>query len=308
MQARSQVARLLQVVLLAHVVGAAGWLAWRLPQSPGQAMVGAILILGIGPLVLAAEFLLLSVLARSDPAPRARPLQLLRAWITESLHLYAKFGWRQPFRWRVVPDHLPADAQGRTGAVLVHGFLCNRGFWNAWLQRLRAEDIPCIAVNLEPPFGAIDGYAPAIDVAVARLTDLTGCPPVLVCHSMGGLAARAWWRSSGGRRKVQRIVTIASPHQGTWAGRFSRRANGMQMRLQSDWLRQLLDDERHHPLPALTCWYSNCDNIVLPPSTARHPAADNRFLGGEPHVALAFHAQVVEETLDLLRPARPLSR
>lgn len=308
MPARSQVARLLQLVFVAHLAGAGGWLAWRLPQAPGQAVAGAVVVLLIGPLVLAAEFLLLAVMARSDPVPRAGPLQLLRAWVSESLHLYAKFGWRQPFRWRAVPDHLPAHARGGVGVVLVHGFLCNRGFWNPWLQRLRSEDIPCIAVNLEPPFGAIDDYAPAVDTAVRRLTELTGRAPLVVCHSMGGLAARAWWRASQGRHPVQRIVTIASPHHGTWAGRFSRRANGMQMRLRSDWLRQLEEDERQRPMPALTCWYSNCDNIVLPPSTALHPAADNRFVSGEPHVALAFHATVVEETLALLRPPPGLSR
>lgn len=308
MQARSEVARLLQVVVLAHLVGAGGWIAWRLPQAPAQALAGALAILLLGPLVLAVEFAILAVLARSDPVPRARPLQLLRAWGAESLHLYAKFAWRQPFRWQAVADHLPAHARGRPGVVLVHGFLCNRGFWNGWLQQLRNADVPCIAVNLEPPFGSIDGYAGAIDAAVRRLTELTGCPPLLVAHSMGGLAARAWWRASLGLHPVRRIVTIGSPHHGTWAGRFSRRANGRQMRLLSDWLSHLAAHERAVPLPPLTCWYSNCDNIVLPPSTAMHPAGDNRFVDGEPHVALAFHPRVIYETLALLQDSAAVSR
>ena len=33
--------------------------------------------------------------------------------------------------------------------------------------------------------------------AVAALTRQTGRPPLLVAHSMGGLSARAWWRSVG---------------------------------------------------------------------------------------------------------------
>jgi triacylglycerol lipase len=40
-------------------------------------------------------------------------------------------------------------------------------------------------------FGGIDDYAPLIEQAVQQVTQATGRPPLLVCHSMGGLAARA---------------------------------------------------------------------------------------------------------------------
>jgi hypothetical protein len=57
------------------------------------------------------------------------------------------------------------------------------------------------------------------------------------------------------------------------------------------------------PLPPTTCWYSNCDNIVFPAETATLPAARNRFVAGEAHVALAFHPDVIEDCLGLLRRA-----
>ena len=73
--------------------------------------------------------------------------------------------------------------------------MCNRGVWLHWLGHLRAAGHAHVAVNLEPVLGSIDGYAKAIDDAVRRVTEATGLPPVLVCHSMGGLAARAWLRA-----------------------------------------------------------------------------------------------------------------
>jgi pimeloyl-ACP methyl ester carboxylesterase len=254
--------------------------------------------------VLGLEFVLLARVGRPGRGvPSPTRAQLARAWLSETIHLYRTFCWRQPFRWRAEPDVLPVDGAGRTGVVLVHGFMCNRGFWGPWLRRLRAEGHPAVAVNLEPVSGPIESYVQAVDHAVALLTQRTGRPPLLVCHSMGGLAARAWWRQTHAQRSVAGLVTIGSPHGGTWMGRFSRRPNGRQMRLDGQWVHALALAEQKVPLPPTTCWYSNCDNIVFPAETATLPAARNRFVPGEAHVALAFHPDVIEDCLGLLRRA-----
>ena len=72
------------------------------------------------------------------------------------------------------------------------------------------------------------------------------------------------------------------------------------MRLSSDWQAQLdegMPADRH---ALFTCWYSNCDNIVFPSSTATLPGADNRLVRGAAHVQLAFVPQVMRATLALL--------
>lgn len=286
-----------------QLLAAAACLAWRWPDSPAQALAGAGLILLIAPIVLGLELCIVAVVARTDPAvPRPALGQLLRAWASESGHWYRTFCWRQPFRWRQLEDQ-PSSGGSRIGVVLVHGFMCNRGFWTPWMRKLRESGHAHIAVNLEPVFTGIEDYVDTIDEAVRRLTEATGQPPVLVCHSMGGLAARAWWRSSHGSRPVARIVTIGTPHGGTWLARFSRRPNGRQMQLQSGWLQQLSAHEGRQALPPMTCWYSNCDNVVFPPSTATLPDADNRFVPGRAHVALAFDESVMRGTLALLASA-----
>jgi triacylglycerol esterase/lipase EstA (alpha/beta hydrolase family) len=115
---------------------------------------------------------------------------------------------------------------------------------------------------------------------------------------MGGLAARAWLRTNGGIGRVQHVVTIGSPHGGTWLGHFSHTVNGRQMRLASDWVRTLASGEPRVPF---TCWYSNCDNIVFPASTATLPGADNRLVRGAAHVELAFRPEVFAHALEALR-------
>jgi triacylglycerol esterase/lipase EstA (alpha/beta hydrolase family) len=146
-------------------------------------------------------------------------------------------------------------------------------------------------------FGPIDGYVPIIEDAVQRVTQATGLPPLLVCHSMGGLAARAWLRASSGYARVHHVVTIGTPHHGTWLARFSQMPNGRQMRHHGQWLRQLERDEAGRPRPPFLCWYSNCDNIVFPPKTATLEGADNRLVEGIGHVDLGFHPEVLERSL-----------
>jgi triacylglycerol lipase len=306
MPRHSSLARLSQLVASAQLLAAGAWLAWRWPVSPAQAVAGVLLLVLSGPAVLAVECVFAAcVSGEEDATPRASLAQWLRAWAAESIYLFRVFGWRQPFRWRVVDDHLDAACAGRTGVVFVHGFMCNRGFWNPWMQLLRERGHAFAAVNLEPIHGSIDAYVPLVEAAVLRVRQATGRAPVLVCHSMGGVAARAWWRAGRGSAQVARIVTIGSPHRGTWMSRFSRHLNVRQMGLGSAWLEQLARDEAGHPLPPMTCWYSNCDNMVFPAATATLPRADNRFLPGQPHVALAFATEVVGATLATLQQGEP---
>jgi triacylglycerol lipase len=297
MAKRSRMAHLLQALVAALFGSAIAWFAWHWPAQPVRAATGALAILFSYTIVLALQCLLLGVVSRGDSAPRPSFAELVRAWWGEVCDMPAVFYWRIPFRWREWPDQLGPETHGRVGYVFVHGFVCNRALWHPWLARLKGHAF--VAVNLEPVFGSIDEYAPLIDAAVREVARASGRAPVVVCHSMGGLAARAWLRTKSDAI-VERVVTIGSPHHGTWLGRFGHTRNGRQMRWQSAWLRELASDEARRTLPPFTCWYSHCDNIVFPTSSAMLPHADNRLVRGPAHVELAFDPQVMDATL----PAR----
>jgi triacylglycerol lipase len=197
------------------------------------------------------------------------------------------FCWRQPFFSQRFPDHLPTGAQGRRGVLLVHGFVCNRGLWNPWFEKLMRNDTPFVAVNLEPVFGSIDDTIAIIEAGVRQLEDCTGVPPVVVAHSMGGLALRRWWAENGDDGRIHHAITIGTPHHGTWLARFAMSRNTRQMRRHSPWLATLAAREPLGRGARFTCFYSHCDNIVFPPATATLPGADNRHLPGQPHVHMA---------------------
>jgi triacylglycerol esterase/lipase EstA (alpha/beta hydrolase family) len=298
MRERSSLARLQQATTIVLLVISISWLARQWARSPALAIAGALAIFFSYSFFLAIECVLVKFVSKNDPAPAPTWADLLRAWWAETWIALIVFFWRQPFRWKKQPDLLDPAMRGRRGVVLVHGFVCNRGLWNPWMEQLRAEGHPFIAVNLEPVFGSIDDYVDTIDNAVERIAQVTGLPPLLVGHSMGGLAARAWLRRKHATDRVHRVITIGTPHGGTWLGHFSHTVNGRQMKLGSEWIRNLADSQAH---AKFTCWYSNCDNIVFPASKATLPGADNRMVPGAAHVELAFVPRVFAHALDSLR-------
>jgi triacylglycerol lipase len=312
-------AAVLAVLLLAAAVVAIG----AQGDHPGRAVAIAVALLLAFVPILAVETLVMHTVNRRTgghppraPAgvaapPTATATQLLRSWAGELMAFVTVFLWRQPFRSTAVGDVPPgtealpgAGPQGARGVVLVHGYCCNRGLWNPWIERLRALGVPCIAVDLEPVFGEIDAYAPVIEAAVQRLSQATQRRPVVVAHSMGGLAVRAWSRASGqgAAERLHRIVTIGTPHHGTWIARLAHTANARQMRMDSPWIAALEAAESAADARLYTCFWSHTDNIVFPAASAALPGADNRHLPARGHVDLindpAVFAEVVRRATE----------
>lgn len=292
----------LQKIITGSLITAA--LAWWLSfhQDFPLLAVGGALLLTLGyALVLAVEFLLVRAtsLDHGDGASRATWRELIGAWCNEAVVAPQVFCWRQPFFAGQFPDKLsgPNIRRDQRGLVLVHGFFCNRGFWTPWLRQLEGRGHAFVALNLEPIFGSIDSYIDQIDAAVARVTEVSGMPPVIVCHSMGGLAVRAWLKATQSDKRVHHVVTIGTPHRGTWLARFGHSENGRQMRVDSAWQARLNEGNAAGRYVRYTCWYSNSDNIVFPAVNATLPGADNRLVRGVAHVQLAFLPQVIQDTL-----------
>lgn len=308
--AHSALARLQGTLIAGSTLASLTWLVFMWPRSPLVAILVLMLASWSHAAVLALEFLMSAQVNRGDRVTQASATQLFDAWLQESTFTPGIFLWRQPFRWRDLPDSPVNEAAVSPGpaVVFVHGFVCNRGFWAPWMRTLRDSGVPYTSVNLEPVFGSIDKGVVLLEDAVTRAERLGAMPPVLVCHSMGGLAARAWLASAPGNlARVGRVVTIGSPHHGTWLARWSRVTNGRQMQQRSEWLQALAAKEATlygaQAYANFTCWHSNADQIVFPASTAMLPGADNRHVAGLAHVALGFHPKVMSESLAMVMPA-----
>jgi len=259
---------------------------------PGAFALGLFMVLLWHPIIIAVDFLFARI--AGDPVPPEFQLSPWRAIAAFDVELDASlrsFTWAQPFlAWKKAPA--PTEPAKPLPVLFVHGYFCNRAIWLPFMREAAQRGYLCEAVNLEPPFGSIDNYADGIEHAVGDLAARASTKDVLlVCHSMGGLAVRAWMRKYGHER-ARRVVTLGTPHRGTFHAGFASGRNAEQMQQGSLWIAELESTESPERRALFTCIFSHHDNIVAPHLTAFLEGAKPIPMGGLGHVQLVYSRRV----------------
>ncbi|MCU0990459.1 MAG: alpha/beta fold hydrolase, partial [Xanthomonadales bacterium] len=199
----------------------------------GMAAVGTVLGLRAGIVAVTWAF----ANAYPSPARRLAAAESLRMLVGEYAAFLLIFVVILPFerlwmgRDRLRPCPRPL--------LLVHGYSCSRGVW--WLVRLRLEAAghTVATVSLAPPYTSIGKLVPQLRERIERVCQATGADRVvLVAHSMGGLVCRSYLARHGSDR-VERLITIASPHSGSELARIGIGQNAREMEPGSRWLKDL---------------------------------------------------------------------
>jgi pimeloyl-ACP methyl ester carboxylesterase len=193
----------------------------------------------------------------------------------------------------VIRDPLPAP--GQLPVILVHGVLVNDGVWFTMRRYLARQAVGAIyTINYGPPYGDIEHFAEQLGAKIESVCAATGATRVvLVCHSMGGLVARAHLRQRGPAR-IERIITIGTPHHGSV---FARGVVGRclaQMRPGNAWLAELNRDEAKPPPVPITSIWSRHDSLVAPQGSGELACAENVPLVGVGHNALLDDRRVMD--------------
>lgn len=289
---------LLRLSLLGQVLLAVA-LSWWLDRQwaavfplPGSIAVAFMAVALVHPLFVCSQFVLARLLATPVPAERRigvwRAIKTLDAELDASLRLFC---WTMPFR-ASVPVPAPTAPLRPLPILLVHGYFCNHAAWNDFVADAAARGYRCGTVDLEPITGDIDRYAALIEARCVELLAASGAPQVLVIgHSMGGLALRAWMRQYGDAR-VRHAITLGTPHAGTVHAWFANTRNGRQMRPASLWNLALAASETAERRALFTSIWTYHDNMVAPQSSAALAGAHNIALSGLGHVQLAFAPEV----------------
>ncbi|MDX3907231.1 MAG: alpha/beta fold hydrolase [Pigmentiphaga sp.] len=278
------------------------WLAW-----PVAVLASLALAVIIHAVIVAAGFGLARLCA--DRAGAAAPPGWVAAMPKEIFlslrNMYADIPWR--YRW---PARRPRQPRGVV--LLVHGYGCNRGIWRDLDTWLAERGWAVSAVDLEPPHAGIDSFAGQVAAEATALAAAMGVGQVTVIgHSMGGLAARTALCLAPDA-PIGHVITLGTPHRGTWHARFGRGQCAAQMLPDSAWLAALCAAEAPDAAGRCTCIASYHDNIVSPVERALLPgAAATLVRRGVGHMALVHDPAVrafLDERLGQLHAAATMAK
>ncbi|WP_232802174.1 esterase/lipase family protein [Alloalcanivorax mobilis] len=199
---------------------------------------------------------------------------------------------------RLFHDASPARSRrpGQRPVILVHGYGGNSAnfLWMQWRLR-RAGFSNVYAVSYTPPHINARKLAAQVARHVERILRATGADKAdLVCHSMGGPLSRYAIKNLGLAGKIDRVITLGSPHYGTRiSALFPARGAAAQMRYRSPFLTELAEGGDCPGGARFYCLYSTMDNFVMPAGTAiLDDARENRPMPGLGHCALLYSPRV----------------
>jgi Palmitoyl protein thioesterase len=197
----------------------------------------------------------------------------------------------------------------RIPVVLVHGLVDNRSVFSVMRRSLRKRGFTHVCTwNYSPLLTDVTQGAADLGAHIERVCEQTGHDRVhVVGHSLGGLIARYHVQRQGGDRRVESLMTLGTPHQGSLLAHALPTPLVRQLRPGSAVLQELAE-----PAPGcgtrITAIYSDLDQIVLPTHSGRceHPdlRARNVLVRGVGHMSLPRHGGVVAEVAATLAGVR----
>ncbi len=122
----------------------------------------------------------------------------------------------------------------------------------------------------------------------------------VIGHSMGGMVARTYIQRHGGRARVRRLVTLASPHHGTLTA-WLRRGRGVQeLRPGSAFLRDLARDADSLEGIHVASYWTPFDLVIVPPRSSKLSIGRNVRVNLPHHQALVTYPRMARELVELL--------
>jgi len=212
----------------------------------------------------------------------------------ESLALLAA-GVLYPFGMKEPRRTTPRRRVQRT-VVLVHGYLANRSTLLPLAGYLRWRGFQqVLSFNYRSGDGVEQG---AIALRDYLRRHVRGGRIDLVCHSLGGLVARVYLQELGGARRVDRCITLGTPHQGTYNSYWVASRVGRELRPDSALLARLAASRQRASGVRFLSIVAGSDNLVVPRVFAAHE--DVVRIPETGHVGMLFSPRVLQRVADRL--------
>lgn len=185
-----------------------------------------------------------------------------------------------------------------TPILLVHGMVDNRSIFTLLRRGLRRRGFgTVVTMNYSPVTNDVRAAATALAAEVEALVVESGYERVhVIGHSLGGLIARYYVQCLGGHERVHTLITLGTPHSGTWPAHLVPAGLCRQLRPGSDLYAELAAPAPHCGTRFIAYW-SDLDQMMVPKRNARvdHPdlRARSVLVRGTGHMSLPVHIRVV---------------
>jgi len=194
------------------------------------------------------------------------------------------------------------DASRRNPVLLVHGLNDTAAVFYKMAPRLANLGWSVYDISLTPSNG--DVTLDILAEQVAAYIEKTFDPEQkldLVGFSMGGIVSRYYVQQLGGIKRVQRFITIASPHQGTSIAYLSKLPGCMQMRPDSPMLQELNQNRAILESLNFTSIWTPYDLMIVPAQSSHMP------LGKEVIIPVLLHPWMLTDSRSIQAVVNALS-
>lgn len=172
--------------------------------------------------------------------------------------------------------YVPEPINPTRNVVIVHGFLESPGAYNVIANYLRKRKVSCLAISLTP-CDARTGLEDMANQMQNQINAKYGCNKKIsiVAFSMGGLVSRYYLQNLGGAKRCDVLITMATPHRGTYVAHLYPDKGAAQMRPNSAFLTKLNATAHKLKQVRLYSFYTPFDLTIVPYKNSIFPGAVN---------------------------------
>lgn len=202
-----------------------------------------------------------------------------------------------------------AGSDRHSPVILIHGYGHNHSGWWVMRKHLRDGGFPVVeSFDYSPLNEDIPATARRLADQVDALRRRTGADKVhLIGHSLGGLLARWYVQELDGAAAVDTVVTLGTPHEGTFAAYAAPGRTAAQLRPNSWIIERLAKTARRARSVRWIAFYSNVDYMIQPSRSAMitspHLDAVNILAKDHGHVSLILSPRVARTVVAQLQVA-----
>lgn len=179
--------------------------------------------------------------------------------------------------------------------ILVPGFSDDTDILRGLESHLRGVGIAAHAISPQPSNGVVSIAVLAQRLAATLAQQFTAATTFnFVGFSMGGLICRSYIQHYGGLTRTERLITIATPHQGTWTAYTYNRPACIEMRPGSDFLATLNRDLSALQQLNFTSIWTPLDLTILPPTSSYLPVGEMVQIWSPFHYTLLLDPRIIQ--------------